>query len=243
MIFAGRAVDRVQATARAGGGRGHAGEADVFAGFAGAVDLVAGDDDVVVSRRRSRSPIAGSLIDSAIIWWPAATSAGSTSATGKPVTGRAVGLPCVQVPVEARLDDVRLLGEAFEVGERRARRGSRTWGGWSRSRAPARRTPGLEDTGKPLTRFAVGLPRVDVDAGGDDHVLRAVAGEVGDQRPARWLARQPERREAGRARVAQRRLLGVGLHGPAAQLRAVRLVGVDQRRPRSGRSAPGRCRR
>ena len=47
-------------------------------------------------------------------------------------------------------------------------------------------------TGKPSTRLAVGVPRVDVLARGDDDLLVAVAVDVADNRRAQRLARRVE---------------------------------------------------
>ncbi len=147
------AVDRVQAPAGARRRGGHPGKADVAAVGDRAVDLVAGHDHVVVAG-------VGQVADRRLVdrlgdHLCAGGDLGRVDQRHRIAGHRfAVGLPRVQMPVEAWLDDVRFLAKPFEVRDRR--RGQETAlrmaaGG---SPAPAPQKAGLEDTGKRAT----GLP-------------------------------------------------------------------------------------
>ena len=129
--------------------------------------------------------------------------------------------------VEARLDDVHRLAESFEVRDRGRRQEAAL--GVARvclERRPAeRRVRGHGESG---CQFPAGIPGVDVGPRRDDHVRMTPVGQVGDHRAAGRLERQPERREAGRTRVPECRLLGLGVDRPAVQLGAVGRVCVDR---------------
>ncbi len=187
-----------------------------------------------------RSPIAGSLIDSATICVPAATCAGSTSATGKPLTGLPLAFHAYRCP--SRLGSTMsgfLLKPSRCASAGEAKKPHFGWLCAFSSAGPQK--AGFSTTGKPCHRLAVGLPRVDVGARRRDHVGAAVAGEVADQRRARRLVRQPQRGEPRRARCARAPTAGLrsAPASPSAPCRSARRRGCS--RPRSARSAPARC--
>ena len=173
----------------------HFGKADVAAVAHRAVDLVARDYDVVVAGvvQVGDRRLVDRLGDHR---FPGRCFDRVDERNRVALDGFAVCLPGVQVPVEARLDDVRFLGEAFEMRDRRRREEAAlrmAVVGLQRRRAQ-RRVGGHREMGD---RLAVGVPRVDVRSGRGDHVLAAVAGEVGDH----W--RRAEPRAAGPAPPAR----------------------------------------
>ena len=202
-----------------------------------AVDLVASPPRCRRAPSPSRSPIAGLLIDSAVIC-SSARQVGVDQAHREAGRGRAVGPVGAQPPVEPGHDDAQRLAGPAEARHRG--RGEEAALGvlevvlacCSDSAQLARR--GIGPHRPAGQRVAVGLPHVDALAGGGDHLGPPVAGQVGDRRGARRLERRVERLQRRRLQMRARRELRLG-PAPASPAAPSRPGGRRApSRPRSG---------